>query len=282
MDNKRTVQRNHGKRRGKPKVRFNFGVLIIIFFLSFAACFTLYMLAANFNDDFFKDEFDQTLISTQDQMNSSEEASVNNITASGSGENSGITNPVPQSEAADAAYLDGCTLVTDITLADMAEKSSFKDVIADASLGAASCNDVKITSSYGSQTIYDTMKVKKPSTLYIMLGSDLGTSTVDDMISSYTSLVNNLHAALPEMKIYLMQLPPVIYDTETVTNSLVNEYNTRLLDLASASGVYCIDTNTPLKSGNGALDEAYWSYDTLSLGDAGYAKVCDIILTHVA
>ena len=280
MDNKRTVQRNHGKRRGKPKVRFNFGVLIIIFFLSFAACFTLYMLAANFNDDFFKDEYDQTLISTQDQTNSSEEspsgaASVSN----GSGN---VTNPVPQSEAADAAYLDGCTLVTDITLADMAEKSSLKDVLTDASLGAASCNDVKINSSYGSETIYDTMKVKKPSTLYIMLGSDLGTSSVDDMISSYTSLVNNLHAALPEMKIYLMQLPPVIYDTETVTNSLVNEYNTRLLDLATAAGVYCIDTNTPLKSGNGALDEAYWSYDTLSLGDAGYAKVCDIILTHVA
>ena len=280
MDNKRTVQRNHGKRRGKPKVRFNFGVLIIIFFLSFAACFTLYMLAANFNDDFFKDEYDQTLISTQDQTNSSEEspsgaASVSN----GSGN---VTNPVPQSEAADAAYLDGCTLVTDITLADMAEKSSLKDVLADASLGAASCNDVKINSSYGSETIYDTMKVKKPSTLYIMLGSDLGTSSVDDMISSYTSLVNNLHAALPEMKIYLMQLPPVIYDTETVTNSLVNEYNTRLLDLATAAGVYCIDTNTPLKSGNGALDEAYWSYDTLSLGDAGYAKVCDIILTHIA
>lgn len=280
MDNKRTVQRNHGKRRGKPKVRFNFGVLIIIFFLSFAACFTLYMLAANFNDDFFKDDFDQTLISTQDQMNSSEESPSG--AASVSNESGNVTNPVPQSEAADAAYLDGCTLVTDITLADMAEKSSLKDVLADASLGAASCNDVKINSSYGSETIYDTMKVKKPSTLYIMLGSDLGTSSVDDMISSYTSLVNNLHAALPEMKIYLMQLPPVIYDTETVTNSLVNEYNTRLLDLATAAGVYCIDTNTPLKSGNGALDEDYWSYDTLSLGDAGYAKVCDIILTHIA
>ena len=74
MDNKRTVQRNNGKRRGKPKVRFNFGMLIIIFFLSFAACFTLYMLAANFNDDFFKDDFDQTLLSTQDQLNVPESA----------------------------------------------------------------------------------------------------------------------------------------------------------------------------------------------------------------
>ena len=283
MDNKRTVQRNNGKRRGKPKVRFNFGMLIIIFFLSFAACFTLYMLAANFNDDFFKDEFDQTLLSTQDQLNVPESAAASSDQPEkNAADAAGITNPVPQSEAADQSYLESCTLVTDITLADMAEKSALKDVIASDSLGAANCSEVSVDSTYGNGTIYDIIKVKKPSALYLMLGADLGSASTVDMISGIDNLVNNLRGALPDMKIYLMQLPPVIYDTESVTNAMVNDYNTRLLELANSAEVYCIDTNTSLKTGTGALDEAYWSYDTLSLGDAGYAKIAEIILTHVA
>ena len=78
-----------------------------------------------------------------------------------------------------------------------------------------------------------------------------------------------------------MQYPPVLYDTDTLTNEIVNNYNNKLVEICNNLGIYCIDTNTALKSETGKLDESYWSYETLSLSDAGYNKVAEYILTHV-
>ncbi len=44
------------KRKKHPKIRFNFMILIIIFVLSFAACFALYIVAANLDDNFFPED----------------------------------------------------------------------------------------------------------------------------------------------------------------------------------------------------------------------------------
>ena len=113
-----------------------------------------------------------------------------------------------------------------------------------------------------------------------MLGSDIGTVTVDEMISNYTTLVSNLHAYKPDMNIYVMQLPPVAADTTTVTNELINEYNTKLLNMANTVGVNCIDTNTALKSVEGTLSAEYWSADTGTFTDEAYKTIAGYILTH--
>ena len=144
------------------------------------------------------------------------------------------------------------------------------------------CTTTKVDSNFGNETVYEIIKNKKPNDLYIMLGSDLGTSSTEDMIASYTTLVNNLHGSLPSMDIYVMQLPPVIYDSDVKSNEKVNDFNNRLLAMCNTIGVYCIDTNTALKNESGALKEEYWSYDTLALSDKAYDAVVDYILTHTA
>ena len=115
-----------------------------------------------------------------------------------------------------------------------------------------------------------------------MLGNDLGTSKTEDMIASYTTLVNNLHGSLPTLEIYVMQIPPVIYDSDVKTNEKVNDFNNRLLAMCNTIGVHCIDTNTALKNESGALKEDYWSYDTLALSKEAYTTICEYILTHTA
>ena len=57
MAKKSNVRRVSDKKKNKPKVRFNIGVLIIIFSISFAGCFGLYMAAANMDENFFDDEY---------------------------------------------------------------------------------------------------------------------------------------------------------------------------------------------------------------------------------
>lgn len=286
MEKNRNIQRRSNKKRKKPKVRFNFWVMFIIFVLSFAACFILYILAANLNDDFFKDEFDNTVVGVQDVDENIPQTTNADSTSSDSTESSSssITNPVPQSPAAEESYLDSACMITDSTLIQMGTKGKFNstNVFGSAELNAANCTTTKIDSSFGNASVYDIIKDKKPNVLYIMLGSDLGTSEIDSMISSYTMLVNNLHSALPDMKIYVMQIPPVIYDTETLTSDMINDYNNKLLAMCNTIGVYCIDTNTALKAENGMLSEEYWSYETLTLSSMGYDKICDYILTHIA
>lgn len=286
MEKNRNIQRKSIKKRKKPKIRFNFWVMFIIFVLSFTACFVLYMLAANLNDDFFKNEFDNAVVSTQDIDENISHTENINSTSPDSAENIdfSITNPVPQSPAAEEDYFDSACMITDSTLIQMGTKGKFNstNVFGSTELNASNCTTTKIDSSFGNASVYDIIKDKKPSILYIILGSDLGTSEIDSMISSYTMLVNNLHSALPDMKIYVMQIPPVIYDTETLTNDIINDYNNRLLAMCNTIGVYCIDTNTALKAENGMLSEEYWSYETLTLSAVGYNKIYEYLLTHIA
>lgn len=293
MEKNHTIQRISNKKRGRPKVRFNFMMLIIIPLLTFLTCFILYMVSANINGDFLDEDESSsadTIVTTEavtdsegntlaasDNTNSSEAAdtTVQNISQDGS-----IAYPLPQSEAADASYFENCCLITDSILLSMPKYSDFEDVIGNSALTAKSCNETTIASAYGNITAYQTMQLKKPMNLYIMLGSDIGTSTVDEMISSYTTLVTSLHNYLSETHIYLMQIPPAPAENPTITPEIVDQYNTRIMDMAKSLGVYCLDTNTALRSSDGTIADDFWSYDDSALTEEGYKTIAGYILTH--
>lgn len=286
MGKKRVVQHKSKKKKDKPFIKFSAGMLIFLFLLSFTACFVLYMLAANFNSNFFADEFGTSEIVTEESSDTTESATdsteseeVEDVPAP-----DGLTNPVPQSAAMNADYLVDCCLITDSTLIQMADFGIFNkdNIFGSTELTTANCGTTKVDSNFGNATVYDIVKNKKPNVVYIMLGSDLGTSSADDMIASYTTLVNNLHGSLPTMEIYVMQIPPVIYDSDVKSNEKVNDFNKRLLAMCNTIGVHCIDTNTALKNESGALKEDYWSYDTLALSKEAYSAICEYILTHTA
>ena len=286
MGKKRVVQRKSKKKKDKPFIKFSAGMLIFLFLLSFTACFVLYMLAANFNSNFFADEFGTSELMTEEVSDATE--SVSDTTESEEVEEvpapDGLTNPVPQSAAMSASYLEDCCLITDSTLIQMPDFGSFNkdNIFGSTELTTVNCSTTKVDSNFGNATVYDIIKNKKPDVVYIMLGNDLGTSSTDDMIASYTTLVNNMHGSLPTMEIYVMQIPPVIYDSDVKSNEKVNDFNKRLLAMCNTIGVHCIDTNTALKNESGALKEEYWSYDTLALSKEAYSAICEYILTHTA
>lgn len=280
MDKKKNVRSKRRKKKNRPKIRFKFSMIVAITIFSFAACFALYMIAANLNDDFFNEKNSHISSENSDTETAINEAEINSTNAPAA---DGAINPVPQSETADESYLENCCLITDNILIGMKSSGGFneKNVFGSSQLTASGCMTTQLESSFGTMTANEIIKKKKPETLYIMLGSDLGVSSADDMITSYTSLVGGLHNLFPEMKIYIMQIPPVLYDTETLTNEMVNNYNSRLLDLANNIGVYCIDTNTALKAEDGRLDDSYWSYEELAISTSGLEKIKEYVLTHV-
>ena len=285
MGKKRVVQRKSNKKKEKPFISFSIGMLIFLFIFAFLVCFGLYLVAANLNSDFFADEFGTSEITTEDIADVSEPSSKNELSEVETvPAPDGLTNPVPQSEAVRDSYLEDCCLITDSTLIQMADFGSFKseNIFGSSDITTVNCTSTKVSSNFGNATVYDIVKNKKPNDLYIMLGNDLGTSSTDEMIASYTTLVNNLHGSLPSLNIYVMQIPPVIYDSDVKSNEKVNDFNNRLLAMCNTIGVHCIDTNTALKNESGALKEEYWSYDTLALSKEAYKAVCGYILTHTA
>lgn len=285
MSKKRTVHRVSDSKKNKPFVRFNFWLMVIIFGLSFMACFVLYMVAANLDDNFFdfesSSEIQNSEVSNDDlsEINSSGNVPEDSETISSG---TSVINPVPESERADDSYFDNAWILTDSTLLDIKFNTSIKNVIGNSQINAVNINESKVESVYGTITAYQNLQIINPENLYIMLGSDIGESSVDDMINSYSTFIANIKSGLPDTKIYIMQLPPVYTDSENLTNDIINDYNSRLIQLADSYSVYCIDTNTILKNNTGTLNEQYYSSESDSLTAEAYSAVYEYILTHTA
>lgn len=283
MAKKGNIRRISDKKKNRPKIRFSFWMMIIIFAVTFAGCFVVYMIAANIDDDFFNDQF-KTVVeeSSSDSLENEESVSddsIDNTDETEADVQTVIQNPVPSSAAMDVSYLESCCLVTDSTLLGMTDYG-FNSVFGNEELNAVSIETTKIATSYGTVTMYETLKIKKPTTVYIMLGSDIGVSDVKTMVTTYMSFLSKLKTALLDMNIYIMQLPPAYADAEK--NTQINEYNTRLLEIANSLGVYCIDTNTELKNNEGNLKEEYYDAETGTYTSEYYDAVCGYILTHTA
>ena len=281
----RNVRRSSGRRKSRPKVRFSIWGLILLFALAFAACFILYMVKANLDEDFLEEEFgtssvvETTTENTEETEEPTDSEESEEETTAPRGE---ITNPVPQSEAAEAGYFDNSCLITDSTLLKMAEFTNFTDVIGSEALNALNCNSTKVETNYGTVTVYETMQIKKPENVYIMLGSDIGTDPTDEMIENYSKLIDNIHSARPDMNIYVMQYPPVKAEGEDNSkNELINDYNSKLLAMASKYQVYCIDTNTALKNQDGTIAPEFLDEEG-KFNETAYSTVTGYILTHVA
>lgn len=281
MAKKKSITRISDKKRGRPKVRFSIWGLILIFALSFTGWFVVYMVAANFNEDFFSEEMEKGSAADKSSDKASSDNTETNEADTSDESKKGSTNPIARSAAKGEEYLSTCCLVTDQTLIDMGKYTELKDVIGSSELTAAGCNSVNIESAYGNNNVYELLKVKKPSTIYIMLGCDIGTSSIDDMIASYTDLVKNLRGALKEADIYIMQLPPVHDDPNApVNNGMINEFNTKLLTIANTNNVYCIDTNTALKGVDGTISEGCRDSATGALTGSAYETIAEYILCH--
>ena len=249
------------------------------------ACFVLYMVAANLDDNFFdfesSSEIQNSEVSDDDlsEINSSGNVPEDSETISSG---TSVINPVPESERADDSYFDNAWILTDSTLLDIKFNTSIKNVIGNSQINAVNINESKVESVYGTITAYQNLQIINPENLYIMLGSDIGESSVDDMINSYSTFIANIKSGLPDTKIYIMQLPPVYTDSENLTNDIINDYNSRLIQLADSYSVYCIDTNTILKNNTGTLNEQYYSSESDSLTAEAYSAVYEYILTHTA
>ena len=114
-------------------------------------------------------------------------------------------------------------------------------------------------------------KSRQPERIIIMLGSNsLSPQTVlddyDDFINGYRGLLNTLKRDCPNSVICVVSVPPIAYNSSMasysgVTNTIIDDANTRIRSLCSDLGVMFYDFNSFLKDDDGYFNEEYAAGD---------------------
>lgn len=122
----------------------------------------------------------------------------------------------------------------------------------------------------------------KPKRMFILVGSnDLNSANpnIESIATRYVQAVEELQAALPDTKIYIMLTLPINSKYEkkaSIRNAKITEFDNRLVQLCNERGIYYIDMATSLKDENGVLVSAI-SDDGLHLKGQYYAYWYNLI-----
>lgn len=133
-------------------------------------------------------------------------------------------------------------------------------------------------------TILDAVTRKQPSMMVITLGVN-GVSFMDEEYfkSEYTALVEGIQQASPDTKIILQSIFPVAASYEylgDINNDKIGQANQWVQEVAEATGVRYLDTQSALKGADGWLPEEYQNGDGVHLNETSFAIVLDYIRTH--
>lgn len=311
---------HHKKQRRGPVMRFRFSRLILIWILSLIICFGAYLLARNLNpekdvfvkpapgaataesaEDSTPEEQPQETQETQE----SEAPADENAEGEGTEESEGgegedgeesaadqpttdKINPVPESEAKPQDYLAKCAFVGETNIYNLGEDSLLNPYSVYASETLTLENYAREYVLLNGTTIRILSALNQASCpIYLMFGTEsLTTQGADQTIAHFIQLLGSLKATAPEATIYVMSIPPVTAEAEKLTegsikNSVIDEYNSLLLETANQNDVYFIDVNTALKNNDGKLDGHLATEDGKHLSLEGGMILLNYVLTHV-
>lgn len=274
----------------KPRrVRYHFSLVFFAAVLIFGFMFYKYMTETTL-EDVLANAADSGTIGISDDINDTPEqedadqpnSESQNITEEG------IINPVPESEAKTADYLNSCIFVGDSITYGLASYNVVPsaNVYASMSMSISKVETAKIDTQYGEMTIAEALQLKQPENIYIMLGSNgAAFMSVNDMYQSFSSFMGIVSDICPESSIYILSVPPVTAEKEAsaetpISNEDLDEFNQKLLEYANRNDMYYVDVCSALKDESGKLSESDAENDGLHLKYSAYEKLINYVLTH--
>lgn len=129
----------------------------------------------------------------------------------------------------------------------------------------------EICASYGAKKVY------------ICLGlNDVGQFSVDEYISNYKTLIENLRKEIPDVKIAIQSITPItLYgEKQVLYNSKIDKYNESLARLAKETECPFLDVADVLKDEAGYLAQTLSSDDYCHLMPEAYERWVDYLLYH--
>lgn len=142
-----------------------------------------------------------------------------------------------------------------------------------------------IQTSDGSVTVLNALKLKKPSKVYIMLGSNgIAWITPEKLAEKYAAFLSKVKAELPDATIYVESILPVTAEKQAgdarYSNEAIVEYNKLLFNLAKEQKVNYLDCHTEFKMSDGTLNTEYAEQDGMHLKKVGYNALFEFFKTH--
>lgn len=134
-------------------------------------------------------------------------------------------------------------------------------------------------------TQLDAMAQKQYGKVYIELGINEIGGSVDSFIGLYNTMLDQIKAAQPNAKIYIMAITPVSRSKSQSSTSFTRErvkmYNEALYKLAGERSCYYLDVFTPLADSEGYLPGAD-TWDGVHFNVAKYQEWAEVIRTYYA
>ncbi len=268
-------RRLSAKGKQKRKQRITIWVLLIIILLAVVVAVSAILIKFNGSQDFSeKDDSSSDFSLSSDssfQSSSSEEA----------------FSAVAESAAVDMSYFDDAVFVGDSLTVGLGNYGVLpaENVYADTGLNLDTILEKEcIQTSNGKLTILDALKLRKPSKVYIMLGSNgIAWITPENLAEKYSSFLDKVKAALPDATIYVESILPVTAEKAAdpkYSNETITQYNSLLFNLAEEKEVNYLDCHSAFKMEDGTLNTEYAEQDGMHLKKVGYEALVEFFRTH--
>ena len=303
---KRSKPKRKKVHRG-PVMRFRLSQLILIWILSLIVCFGAYIYNRNFHPEknvFIKsaegaETAESSLTEPEEGEPEPEESSEEYYEEEESEgeenpeESSAVIttnkhNPVPESAPASPDYLQTCAFLGETNIYKLGQYGLLQPFSVYASENLRLTNYTKEYVMLENTTIRILSAVNSASCpIYLMFGTEsLATQPADQTADQFDGLLTSVIATAPESTVYVLSIPPVTAFAETngekpLLNSTIDDYNSRLLDIANLRDVYYVDVNTALKNNDGKLDPTMAEEDGIHLTAEAGQTLLDYVLKHI-
>ena len=248
--------------------------------------------------------------SSSEAESSSQAASSSNTTPSSSNGGGAVTvdpaaGAVPESAKQPMSYFDGTVFLGDsvslklknyVTQQRKSDSSFFGkgQFLVAGSMGSG--NALKPVSKDSVHPVFngekmlleDSVKACGAKKVYIMYGiNDIAPYGIDGAVRNMETLIKNILAKSPGVKIYVQSATPMVASAQlkTLNNPNLKKYNTQLAAMCQKNGYYYIDVASVLQDKDGNLPREYCS-DPDNMGihftDAACKVWIDYLLTHTA
>lgn len=288
-----------------PVMRFKLGQLILIWIFSLIFCFGTYVYNRNFHPE--KDVFVKSAAEDlpADSKKSTEstpdtpaaESSVAELPpedANGEDVQPIVpdkpkkANPVPECPPKPAEYLEKIAFLGETNVYNLGQNHLLQPFCVYASENLRLTNYTKEYVMLEGTTIRILSAINSASCpIYLMFGTEsLSTQPADQTADQFSLLLGQVMAQAPETTVYVLSIPPVTKMAEqqgdnSLLNSVIDDYNSRLLSLCIEKDVYFVDVNTALKNNEGKLDPALAMEDGIHLNAEGGQILLNYLLNHV-
>lgn len=288
----------NNRKKKKRRSLFRLSVILLFFIFCISIGFVIYAFKFDASSKRAPGVNTDSSLSSDDSQSGTEDPS---LTSQSDTDSTGDTDsssalstgagPVAESKRQSDSYLDSCAFIGDSITTGLSGYKFVKksNVFAMEGLRIDNITEKTIpTADYGDVLALDGLAKMKPQNVYILLGSN-GVSWYknDDMIKDFSDFIDSVQGELPDANVYIISITPVGTKKESIAtpedgrvlNTEIDNFNSRLLELANQKSVNYLDVNSALKDSSGKLPDSVTT-DGMHFNKATYQTFVDYILTH--